>query len=132
MCQATLALAARVGGDLGQALAISARITEINAGTKDHRFRSAITDRTARPLLDPTVLPYLKLVEEKARETGSEERYLELAMVRATNLEEASRTDEALAALDEVLARFQPRGGVMKLAGPPAVKALRKLIASAD
>jgi hypothetical protein len=70
------------------------------------------------------------MVEEKAREAGSEDRYLALAMIRATTLAEADRIDEALATLDELSAQLNPRGRALKTAGPLAIKALRKKISS--
>jgi hypothetical protein len=99
-----------VGGDIGAAVALNARLGLSNANLRDRRLVTFLKEGRDRPSIQQSALPALQQVEETARAAGSQARYLDLVMSRATALDEAGRTDEARQVLDDTIASLDTAG----------------------
>ena len=127
MCDAVLDMAERIGGDIGAAVAVNARLAASNANARDRRFVTFFTESRDRPSIQESALTALEQVQEAAQASGAETRYRDLVLERAVALNEVGRTDEALQLIDDLIARLdaqRAKGGVV------LARAMRRIIAS--
>jgi tetratricopeptide (TPR) repeat protein len=127
MRDAVLDMADHVGGDIGAAVTLNARLALGNASARDLRLVTAVKQGLDRPSLDESVLPALERVERTAQQAGAQTRYLDLVIERAGVLDRVGRSDEALQLLDNLLDRLDADGDK---AGVLAIRAMRSLFAS--
>jgi tetratricopeptide (TPR) repeat protein len=111
MRETVIEQARKVGGEIGAAVVVNAKIAVADALMQDHRLREFISERRALPALQESELPFLDRVEEQARLAGAEGRYLQIAVVRAFTLEELGRTEEAISSIDRLLAHLDRERG---------------------
>jgi hypothetical protein len=127
MRDTVLKMADRVGGDIGAAVTLNARLALFDASAKDRRLVAAVTESLDRPPLGESALAALERVERTAQQAGAQTRYLNLVIERADVLDQAGRTDEARQLLDNVRAQLDADGdkGAALL-----IRALKSLTAS--
>jgi tetratricopeptide (TPR) repeat protein len=128
MCEGVIERADSIGGEIGNVVAINARIAAADALARDRHLLASAADRFARPSVKESELDALALVEKAALAAGAEGRYVVLVTERAMTLNGAGRTSEAHQVLDALRKHIDASGGPSAKGSAAHVAAMRKLI----